>query len=463
MEINSKRFIIGFIIINITFLIVGIILMVIGNDLISRVPRYDLTVGIFARPIIIGTIFANSGFNLFLIPGIFGIIFGIMFLFKIFDIKESEILNGYVNLKIIKIYYDKIPYIIDFAIIISAIGGLLFGLGLYFSTGLAVLGAILLNFPGFYGLYLGILINILKYKKIEFTFSLGKKIKYLDEGKVILKRQFEYLSGFVRVKVKISNLTNFVITNAKFDLQIPKSFVFRKVEPDYPKEGDEIVIGNIAPQSEKTIAYTLEPLICGNEKLYGNLEFIDYKGTPEVMPMRPLNVEVICPLFFTDEDANIAKLNNLINYQLHKRDERCYCIPEKLSPQEAYNIVKEVIGRHHLKFISENINEEKSFEATAWYYGKTKIHKKDFVIQGIVSENCQSMKIFVACDNDTELTGFLSELGSDMRHKILRTGAVSSEDALRALRCPCCAAPLDRFPKANESMKCSYCDTPIFI
>lgn len=280
---------------------------------------------------------------------------------------------------------------------------------------------------------------------------------------VSLKRQFEYLSGFVRIKVKILNNSNYLISRVKFELDVPKSFVIRKIEPSYQIEAGEVEVDEIPPNSSKTIGYTLEPLICGREKLYANLEYLDYRGDHKVIVMNPLVVEVICPLFFTEEDANIATLTNLITYKLKKNDERSYALPEKLSPQKAYEIVKSVIQKHHIKFVSENVDEKPNYEAHAWYYGRSKISQKEFVIQGIVSSKNKSIKIMVDCEDEISLVGFLSELGGDLRKGILREGIISYEEDLVALRCPACAAPLAKFPKVGEAFKCNYCNSLVTL
>ena len=280
---------------------------------------------------------------------------------------------------------------------------------------------------------------------------------------ISLKRQYEYLGGFVRIKVKISNTTQYLISRVKFELDIPKSFVIRKIEPSYQIEAGEVEVDEIPPDSSKTIAYTLEPLICGREKFYANLEYLDYRGDHKVIVMKPLVVQVTCPLFFTEEDANIATLTNLITYKLKKNDERSYALPEKLSPQKAYEIVKSVIQKHHVKFVSENVDEKPNYEAHAWYYGKSKINQKEFVIQGIVSEKNKNIKIMVDCEDEISLVGFLSELGGDLRKGILREGIISYEEDLVALRCPACAAPLAKFPKVGEAFKCSYCNSLVTL
>ncbi|NHI91780.1 MAG: hypothetical protein EAX96_04705 [Candidatus Lokiarchaeota archaeon] len=289
------------------------------------------------------------------------------------------------------------------------------------------------------------------------SFYAGKSLSRVGKN-IEIKRQFEHLSGFIRVKVKISNNSSYVITNVRFQLELSEAFILRRVEPDYEMKADELQIGEINSNSEKTIGFTIEPQICGREKLYGNLEYRDHTGVPKVESMSPIEVEVVCPLFFTEEEANVAKLTNLIRTKLRKSDERCYAIPKGLEPSLAFTILRDTIERHHVKFVSEDIHEKPTFEAHAWYYGKSKVHELDFVIQVIVSESSQSMKIIVDCGNNVALTGFLSELGRQMRNGILESGAITSIGDLKALRCPACAAPLSKFPKPGETVTCGYCN-----
>ncbi len=291
--------------------------------------------------------------------------------------------------------------------------------------------------------------------------SLANQKIDLPDG-ISIKRQFEYFSGFIRIKVKSLDNGKYIMSRTRLKLDVPESLIIRKIEPAYPREENEVEIGSIPPSSEKTVSYILEPMICGKEKVYGVLECLDHKGAPKIVPMSPLEVEVICPLLFTEEEVNIAKLNNLITHKLHNQDERCYGIPEGLTPNRALGIIKNIIQRHHVKFVSETIDDN-PFEAKLWYYGKSKVHQREFVVQGIISQKSNLMKIIVSCEEEVELIGLLSELGNDMRKELLRSGIIDSEDLLRALRCPDCAGPLDKCPLPNESITCPYCGASVSI
>lgn len=276
--------------------------------------------------------------------------------------------------------------------------------------------------------------------------------------KVSIKRQFEYIGGMVRVKVKVVNSDEFVITKAKLYFEIPPSFKFCKIEPAYPLEKTTIILDDIQPSSEKTVTVQLEPLICGKEKIYGNLQYLDSKGTPQVIQMNPLEIPVVCPLFFTEDTVNVAILTNLLQTRLIKKDERSYMIPQGISVQDTFQIVKTQIQKHHIRFVSDQINEENQFEGAVWYYGKTKVHQNEFVIVGEVSEQNKYMKVQVACEKEEELTGLLAEIGSDLRKALLQTGKITSENEIVELRCPKCAGPLDHAPEPGEVIRCPWCE-----
>ncbi len=280
-------------------------------------------------------------------------------------------------------------------------------------------------------------------------------------NKVIIRRYHEHKGGFIILKIRILNKTDFMLSKIRYKLEIPKSYKLHNATPKENIKGAVVEFKDLPPKEEKSVQYTLEPLICGKEHFYGNLEFLDHEGNQRIISMKDLKIEVICPLFFTEEDANIARLKNLMNYKLKAQDERGYLFLKKLEPQEAFKIMKNVIKKHHVKFVGEVVEIEGPFEAHAWFYGKSKVHKDEFVIQAIVSEENESMKIKVACENEPELTGFLSELGSNFKQEIVKIGLITSEYELISLRCPECSAPLNKYPKFGKTLTCEYCGTLI--
>ena len=78
--------------------------------------------------------------------------------------------------------------------------------------------------------------------------SLSNQKIDLPDG-ISIKRQFEYFSGFVRVKIKSLNNGKYIMSRTRLKLDVPDSFVIRKVEPAYPREENEVEIGSIPPSS----------------------------------------------------------------------------------------------------------------------------------------------------------------------------------------------------------------------
>ncbi|MHA1798250.1 MAG: hypothetical protein ACTSVY_07345 [Candidatus Helarchaeota archaeon] len=275
---------------------------------------------------------------------------------------------------------------------------------------------------------------------------------------VELKRQYEFYGGFIRVKLKIENNINFVISDVKFMFEIPQSLKLMSIEPRYEMEGDTIKLQTIPPSTGKTISFILEPLICGDEIIRGSIRYLDNTGKQQFLSMDDLKIKITCPLFFTDESANIARLKNLKEKKLDKQDERSYLIPEGLEFEKTLVILKEVIGKHDVKLVFEDVKAQPTFNANLWYFGRTKVKKREFVIEGVVSEQKNSIKIVVSCSDTDQLVGLLAELGANLREKILQTGFIKNESELKALRCPACAGPLDHYPKPGETVRCPWCE-----
>ncbi|MHC1591372.1 MAG: hypothetical protein ACXQS8_04760 [Candidatus Helarchaeales archaeon] len=284
-----------------------------------------------------------------------------------------------------------------------------------------------------------------------------------ETQEVSVKRQFEHIGGLLRIKAKIVNDSSNVITKVKLRFDIPtKPFHLMKIEPEYETEGTTVQIPVIQPNTSKTVNYILEPLVCGKDKIFGLLEYLDARGNQQVIQVNPLEVNVVCPLFFTEEEANVAKLNNLLQTRLNVRDERSYLIPRGLTPSRAYKIVKSVISHHDVRLVFEDVDETVgSYKADSWYYGKTKVTKADFVITGNVSEEKGYMKVVVACDKEELLIGLLSEMGKRLREQIVANSKLKSENELKSLRCPSCSGPLEEAPREGKITFCPYCDVQI--
>ncbi len=273
-----------------------------------------------------------------------------------------------------------------------------------------------------------------------------------------IRRQYEYVGGTVRVKAKITNPTSAGLLRVKFSLDIPESFRLLRVEPtEYTHEGPTIKLNDILPGDEKAVAWILEPLICGKEKVHGSVTGTDAQGTPFAISMDPLELEVRCPLFVQPEDASLPAVQRIFG-ELPVKSERVYFLPKALPPVEAFNATKVVISTRDVRFVGTfAASEGGTFDQTAWFYGATKVGDKRYVLTASVSEKDRAIRIFSACDDEAGCTGFLAEAGAAVRQALVQRGAASSEDTVRELYCEKCGGTLPRGPDAGRDVKCPEC------
>ena len=296
----------------------------------------------------------------------------------------------------------------------------------------------------------GGLFVLYKRRKVE------KIIPIYEKELISCKRQFEFFSGFVRIKLKLINSSSKVITDVRINFDIPHSFKLIKVEPLENFKKRVIFISDIQPNLEKTLNIYLEPLVCGKERIYGDIKYLDAAGSQHLSTISPLEVQVVCPMFFTEEEANVAMVKNLMEKKLHLKDERSYGIPRGLEASLVHQFLKESIQQHHVKFVHESMETEPTFESTLYFFGKTKIKKNDFVIKGVISQKNSLVRIIIATIDEAQLIGLLAEIGANFRQKVIATKIILSEGELISLRCPHCAAILERILKPGE--RCPYCD-----
>jgi hypothetical protein len=247
------------------------------------------------------------------------------------------------------------------------------------------------------------------------------KQKVPTEKDVVVKRDFEYFCGFVRFKVSVENKMDTVITDVFVSLVFDDNvFRLNHIEPNYKLDGREVKVGNINPNEKKTVAFYLDPMMCTTSYVEGVVALRDTSGTVRTVTMEKKDIGIVCPIFFTEEIANIAVLKNLVN-ALPYQDTKVFKIPAGLKTQDAFTLCKEVVQHHDIKFVREFI-EKTPFVGEAWYYGLTKIKKHQVVIQASVRQDTNSIMLFAACADPMILTGLLAELGHDLENKIAEKG-----------------------------------------
>ncbi|MDP2767267.1 MAG: MAP7 domain-containing protein [Candidatus Methanoperedens sp.] len=184
------------------------------------------------------------------------------------------------------------------------------------------------------------------------------------------------------------------------------------------------LLGSVYPNTDRTVAFYLDPLICAKEGTDVNcrVSFKDAFGRPDSVQMEPLKIKVVCPIFRTDQDVNIGRLKELIS-ELQFHDSKVYTIPKRVELSELLRTCRDVVLLHDVRHIKTfKTTDEKTYEA--WYYGKTKVSKKDLVIKCSVQRDTESIEVFAAGNDPSDITGLLAEIGRNLTKEFERLGKV---------------------------------------
>ncbi len=235
-------------------------------------------------------------------------------------------------------------------------------------------------------------------------------------------RESEFFAGFIRVKIGVVNESSAVITDTIFTpIFDTKVFRISHIEPDYMMVGNEIHLGNVSPKEKRSLALYLDPQMCTTSDLDGTLAFKNSAGRLMTATMRKKQLNVVCPIFFTKEEANPAMLRNLIESKLGVNDSKIFTIPYGIPIRRAMDIAREVVQMHDIKFVREYRSRDRK-RIEAYYYGITKVKKTQIVVQIIAQEKTHSLGFHIATSSPETLTGFLAELGSHLDEKFLEKG-----------------------------------------
>ncbi|UCF08068.1 MAG: hypothetical protein JSW28_10595 [Thermoplasmata archaeon] len=252
--------------------------------------------------------------------------------------------------------------------------------------------------------------------------SVGTAAPRVGIAEARILRETEFFRGFIRMKVAVQNDMPSVITDVTFKPIVDeKVFRLSHIEPDYIIKYGEILLGNVNPREKKTVAVYFDPMICTTSNLNGTISYKDSRGNFRTGVMKPKEVNVICPIFFTEDTANPAMLVNLVKNVLKHQDSKVFNIPQGLPPTKAFEITKEAIQQRHIKFIRD-FHQKSPYIAEAWYYGITKVKQYQMVIRCDVREETNSIQIFVASSDERALTGLLAELGHNLEKALKEKG-----------------------------------------
>ncbi|NHI91511.1 MAG: hypothetical protein EAX96_03340 [Candidatus Lokiarchaeota archaeon] len=315
-------------------------------------------------------------------------------------------------------------------------------------------------------------------KPIKQKLSKQKKIQMVQTKKsedrealkeITVKREYEHFGGQIRFKIGVENNANQVITSINIQLNIPEALKLVRHEPsEFELIGEVIKIPKIGIYEKKSITLYLEPISCFRSKLDAIISFSDAKDEKHAIAMKPKGIEIVCPLFLTEEDVNVASLK-----QLHRRNlnRECKILPidERLILQDIFNIAISAILKHNVKLVYQDFKEG---IGEAYFYGKTKVKKKQIAIILTTIKDARILEIEVSGEYEEQLTGFLAEIENNIAIQMISRGLLKSRADLIDIRaciftgsCPYCKAPIkadliDQF-KSGKSINCPYCEKGI--
>jgi tetratricopeptide (TPR) repeat protein len=306
------------------------------------------------------------------------------------------------------------------------------------------------------------------YKKVQSTIK-------ADKGKKSLKiiREYEFIGGQVRFKVGLINNTNNPLTNFKISFDLPDALKWVLYEPDkYERKGDSILIAKLGKNEKKTVSLYLEPINCMESPVNATISFFDVNDRPQAIPMKPKMISISCPIFFTKEEANIARVKKL-QRSLTLRDKKIFPIVNDDALSLFFSTTLSVLGNYDIKLISREFSEEERF-GEAWFYGITKVKKNRIITYIILDGENKTLEIEVSADDHGQITGFLAEIGNKIREELLKLNIIGNEEqfydmsmSIHLNHCPYCwniipSEQIQGYLK-GDPIDCKYCGETLTI
>ena len=306
------------------------------------------------------------------------------------------------------------------------------------------------------------------YKKVQSTIK-------SDKGKKALKitREYEFIGGQVRFKIGLANNTNNPLTNFKISFDLPDALKWVLYEPEkYERKGDSILIPKLGKNEKKTVSLYLEPINCMESPVNATISFFDVNDRPQAIPMEPKMISISCPIFFTKEEANIARVKKL-QRSLALRDKKIFPIVKNDALSLFFSTTLSVLGNYDIKLISREFSEEERF-GEAWFYGITKVKKNRIITYIILDGENKTLEIEVSADDHGQITGFLAEIGNKIREELLKLNIIGNEEqfydismSIHLNHCPYCwnLIPSELIQKYlnGEPIECKYCSETLTL
>lgn len=273
---------------------------------------------------------------------------------------------------------------------------------------------------------------------------------------VSLAGELEFYQGYVRLKVAVKNSSpSFIMDCALRVMYNDKALRLDHLEPEYPTQGREIMLGNIGIREKKTVALYLDPQICMESHIEGTLTFKDAQGEMHHADMKRKLASVVCPIMHTDENINIPMLRRMLEGELDQKDSKVFNLPTSLGPEQAFELCKRAVQGHDIRLVRE-FADERPFVGEAWYFGKVKGRQDKLVVKTAVRADTGSAEFYVASNSRLVVTGLLAELKNDLNKEYKNEkGAETQMEAMadegRRQRVRTAGSLLDKYGQGEQA------------
>ncbi|MCJ7647777.1 MAG: 2'-5' RNA ligase family protein, partial [Candidatus Lokiarchaeota archaeon] len=132
---------------------------------------------------------------------------------------------------------------------------------------------------------------------------ISKQLEQKPVGTIIfnkksITRESEFYQGFIRLKISITNTTDFVINDVTLDFHFDEILLrIDRHEPDYPTKNGKLILRNINNGSSKSVAVYFDPMMCSKgTEIKCQINYSDEKGQIQTVWMDPKMINVVCPI-----------------------------------------------------------------------------------------------------------------------------------------------------------------------
>ena len=297
--------------------------------------------------------------------------------------------------------------------------------------------------------------------------DLGTIIKAEKKAKALsINREYEHLGGQVRFKIALINNTRSALTNFNITFRLPDALKWIKHEPNYDRKGDSIFISKLGVNEKKTVSLYLEPINCLESPINATVSFFDRKDRPQAVIMSPKKVSITCPIFFTKEEVNLARVKHL-QRSLTQKQKKILPISNIEKISLIFSSILSVLGKHDIKLVYKELSVKGKL-GEAWYYGVTKVKERRLVTYILLDGEINTLELEVSGDHEEQITGFLAEIGNEIKQELLKHKIISLDDRFYNMRCsvllnecPFCGGPIPaevvQKYEYGESINCKFC------